>query len=115
ALAFGLGHSAETDQVVGLDTVEIVLGLRVDHAEHRIGIALALDMRDAQVIARNRNLCRLGCSPAGRNQECTASSATNTSHGCEQPINGHCASVDFFPPSRNAPVPSRIALGSPSA
>src|ERR1019366_2008238 len=34
----------------GLDAIEVVLGLGVDHAEYRIGVGLAVDMRDAPVV-----------------------------------------------------------------
>ena len=44
-LALGLGEAAEADQIVGLDPVEVVLGLGIDHPEHRIGVGLAHHMR----------------------------------------------------------------------
>jgi hypothetical protein len=49
----GLGEAAHRIEVVGLDAVEVVLGLRIGHAEHRIGIGLAVHMGDAPVVARD--------------------------------------------------------------
>ena len=51
-------------EVVGLDAVEVVLGLRVDHAEHRVGVGLAVDVRDAPVVADDGDALRL-LLPAG--------------------------------------------------
>ena len=45
--------------VVRLDAVEVVLGLRVDHAEHRVGVGLAVDVRDAPVVADDGDVLRL--------------------------------------------------------
>ena len=63
-LALGLGGAAERGQIVGLDPIEVVFGLGVDHAEHGIGIGPAADMRDAPVVARDRHPLRLPL-PAG--------------------------------------------------
>ena len=43
--------------------MEVVFGLCVDHAKHGIGVGLAINMRDAPVIADNLDVSRL-CSPA---------------------------------------------------
>lgn len=64
ALALGLGEAAEADEVVALDAVEVVLGLRVHHPEHRVGVRLAHHMRDAPVVAGDRHPGRLSF-PAG--------------------------------------------------
>ncbi len=57
--AFCLGQPPHGVQVVGLDPVEVVFGLRVDHAKHGIRIGLAINMRDAPVIAHNLDVGRL--------------------------------------------------------
>ena len=49
--AFGFRSAAQVGDVVGFDPVEIVFGLRIGHAEHRIGVGLAMDMGDAPVVA----------------------------------------------------------------
>ena len=51
--AFGLGEAAEGGQVVGLDPVEVVLGLGIGHAEHSVGVGAAVDVGDAPVVARD--------------------------------------------------------------
>ena len=40
---------------VGFDPVEIVFGLGIDHAEHGVGVGLALDVRNAEIIAGDGN------------------------------------------------------------
>jgi hypothetical protein len=49
--ALGLGHATQRSEVVHLHAIEVVLGLRVDHPEHRVGVALAVHMRDAPIVA----------------------------------------------------------------
>ena len=51
AFAFGFGEAALRVDEVGFDPVEIVFGLGVDHAEYGVGVGLALDVRDAEIIA----------------------------------------------------------------
>ena len=50
-LALGLRQAAHRVDVVRLDAIEVVLGLRVDHPEDRVGVGLAVDVRDAPVVA----------------------------------------------------------------
>ena len=70
-LTLGFGQPAHRVQVIGLDPVEVVLGLRIHHAEYRVGVGLAVDVRDAPVVpddgdalgaplpARDVGVCRL--------------------------------------------------------
>ena len=51
AFAFGFGEAAQGIEIVGLDAVEVVLGLGVDHAEDGVGVGLAGDVGDAPVVA----------------------------------------------------------------
>lgn len=92
ALALCLGQPPEVGEIVGLHAVEIVFGLRVDRAEHGIGVGLTLDVRDAPVITRDRHLRRRGniCSPE---YEC---GSENGSYRQGQSTNEHARSVDFF-------------------
>ena len=53
--ALGLGKPAECDEIIGLDPVEVILGLGVDHAEDGIGIGRAVDMGNAPIVARDLN------------------------------------------------------------
>ena len=46
-------------EIVRLDAIEVVLGLRVDHAEDRVRVGLAVDVRDAPVVAHDRDVLRL--------------------------------------------------------
>ena len=50
ALALGLRQAPHGVQVVRLDAVEIVLGLRVHHAEDGVGIGLSVDVGNAPVV-----------------------------------------------------------------
>ena len=59
-LALGLGEAAERGEIVHLDAVEVVFGLRVDHPEHRVGITLAAHMGDAPFVAGDGDALRLG-------------------------------------------------------
>jgi hypothetical protein len=49
--AFCFREAAHGVDVVGLDAVEVVLGLCVYRAEDGIGIGLAVDVRDAPLVA----------------------------------------------------------------
>ena len=62
-LALGLGGAAQRGEIVGLDAREVVLGLGVDHPEHRVGVGLALDVGDAPIVAGDRDplACLLHC------------------------------------------------------
>ncbi|MCG3162548.1 MAG: hypothetical protein JMDDDDMK_03815 [Acidobacteria bacterium] len=57
--AFGLRQPPHRVEVVRLDPVEIVFGLGVDRAEDRIGVGLAVNVRDAPVIADDRDVASL--------------------------------------------------------
>ena len=57
--AFGFGEAAHRVDVVGLDAIEVVLGLGVDHAEDGVGVGLAVDVRDAPVVADDGDVARL--------------------------------------------------------
>ncbi len=63
-LALRFRKTAQRIQVVRLDPVEIVLGLRVLHAEHGVRIGFAVHVRDAPVVADDRDALRL-LLPAG--------------------------------------------------
>ena len=52
-------------EVVGLDPVEVVLGLGVDHPEHGVGVGLAVDVGDAPVVPDDRD-ARAPRAPSGR-------------------------------------------------
>ena len=58
-LALGLGQPAQRVKVIGLHPIEVILGLRIGHAEHRVGVGLAVDVRDAPVVASDRDGLRL--------------------------------------------------------
>ena len=49
-LTLGFRQPPHRVQVVGLDPIEVVLGLRVDQAEHRVSIGLAVDVGDAPIV-----------------------------------------------------------------
>ena len=59
ALALGFGEPAESGQIIGLDPVEVVLGLGIDRAEHRVGVGRPADMGDAPIVAGDRDPRRL--------------------------------------------------------
>ena len=52
-LAFRLRQSAEGDQIIALDTPEIIFGLGVHRAEYRIAIGLSVDVRDAPLVSHD--------------------------------------------------------------
>ena len=58
-LPFRFREAPHRVQVVRLDAVEVVFGLRVDHAEHGVGVGLAGDVRDAPVVADDGDVLRL--------------------------------------------------------
>ena len=62
--ALHFGQAADGIKVIGFDAVKIVLALRVEQAEHRVGISLAINMRHAPGIANNLDLPGL-LLPAG--------------------------------------------------
>ena len=73
AFALGLRQAADRGQVVRLDAVEVVLGLRVDDAEYGIGVGAAVHVGDAPVVAGDRHglrlllpACKVGLRAAGR-------------------------------------------------
>jgi hypothetical protein len=55
-LALCLRQHSQAVEVVTLDAAEVVLGLGVDGAEYRIRIGLAVDMRDAPVVADDADI-----------------------------------------------------------
>ena len=57
-LALGFGKAAQVDQIIGLDPVEVVFGLGIDHAEHGVGVGRAMDMGDAPLVAGDGDLGR---------------------------------------------------------
>ena len=71
--AFGLGQPPHRVDVVRLDAIEIVLGLRVDHAEDGVSVGLAVDVGNAPVVTDNRDRARfmLPASELGRPALCT--------------------------------------------
>ena len=50
-LALGLGMTPERGQIVGLNAIEVIFGLGVDHGEHRIRIGAAVNMGYAPGVA----------------------------------------------------------------
>ena len=58
-LSLRLRQQPQAVEVVALDAAEVILRLRVDHAEHRIGVGFAVDMRDAPVIADDADIFRM--------------------------------------------------------
>ena len=50
-LPLGLGQAPHGVDVVGLDPIEVILGLRVLHAEDRAGVGFSVDVRDAPIVA----------------------------------------------------------------
>ena len=63
-LPVGLRVPPERVQIVGLHPVEVVLGLRVLHAEHGLGIGVAVNVGNAPIVAGDRHRRRLPL-PAG--------------------------------------------------
>ena len=55
----GLRQPTEAHEVVALDSIEIVLRLRIDHAEHRVSVGFAVDMCDAPIVADDVDLLRM--------------------------------------------------------
>ena len=53
SLALGFRRPAKRSQVVGLDAIEVVLALRIDHAEHHVGIGFTVDVGDAPVVSND--------------------------------------------------------------
>ena len=73
AFAFGLREAADRGQVVRLDAVEVVLGLRVDDAEYGVRVGAAVHVGNAPVVAGDRHglrpllpACKVGLRAAGR-------------------------------------------------
>ena len=57
------GGDAQIGGVIGLDAVEIILGLGIDHAEHRILVCVPLHMGDAIAVTGDRDALGLGFQP----------------------------------------------------
>jgi hypothetical protein len=49
-LAFGFGEAPHGVDVVRLDAIEVVFGLRVLHAEDRVGVGFSVDVRNAPIV-----------------------------------------------------------------
>ena len=65
---FASASPAQCGEVIRLDAIEIVLGLRVDRAEHGIRIGPAVDVGDAPVVAGDGDRGRLGPQAVGFGQ-----------------------------------------------
>ena len=52
-LALGFRQPPHGIDVVGLHAIEVVLGLRVFHAEHGVGVSFAIDVRYAPIVAND--------------------------------------------------------------
>ena len=59
ARAFGFGEPAHRVKVIHLDTIEVVLSLRIKSTEDGIGISLAVDVRNTPAVAL---YCDVGCT-----------------------------------------------------
>ena len=55
ALAFHFRRAAHRGDVVRLHAIEVVLGLRIHHAKHGIGIRFAIDVGNAVLVAHDRD------------------------------------------------------------
>src|SRR5207244_5586348 len=73
---FGFSQAAHPIKVVGLDPIEIVFSLRIDHSEDRVGVSLAMNVRNAPVVARDGDVARL-CLPAHLIRDLTKSGERN--------------------------------------
>ena len=58
-LALRLRRPAERGQVIGLDPRKIILGLGIDHPEHRVGVGPAMDMGNPEIVAGDGDRLRL--------------------------------------------------------
>jgi hypothetical protein len=56
--AFGLGESAHRIDVICLDAIEVVLGLRVLHTEDGVGIGFSVNVGEAPIVTDNGDLLR---------------------------------------------------------
>ena len=45
--------------LLGFDAREIVFGLSIDHAEHSVGVGAPMNMRDAPIVADDRDVLGL--------------------------------------------------------
>jgi hypothetical protein len=61
ALTLGFGEAAHGIEVVGFEAVEVVLGLRVNHSEDRVGVRPATHVRNSPVIARDGDVGACFC------------------------------------------------------
>src|SRR5438477_303780 len=55
-LAFGFGGASEAGEIIRFDPRKIILGLRIDHSEDRIGINFPMDVRDSPVVAHDGHM-----------------------------------------------------------
>ena len=108
-LALGFRQPPHRVQVVGLDAIEVVLSLRVDQAEHRVSVGLAVDVGDAPIIPEDGDVLRLSlptsdvlCAGAGRRREGDRGQAhCGSKHG--GPVGSCCAGRR----TRRSPRPRR--------
>ncbi len=63
-LALILCRASQIRDVIGLDTVKVVLALGVDHSENGVGVGLARDVGDAPIVADDGHISCL-LLPAG--------------------------------------------------
>ena len=70
--ALGFGETAHADEVVALDSREVILRLRIDHAVDRVGIGLSRDVRDTPLIPFDfRFADYFGRFPGSVNRNCS--------------------------------------------
>src|SRR5262249_11188967 len=63
-LTVGLRKAPLRQQIVLFDAIEVVFRLRVDETEYRIRVALAVYMRNAPIVAHDRDALRLRVEPS---------------------------------------------------
>src|SRR5204863_6127826 len=109
-LTLGFRQPPHRVQVVGLDPIEVVLGLRVDQAEHRVSIGLAVDVGDAPIVPEDGDALRLSLptgdvlrAGAGRRRKGDRGQAHGESrHGAGALVGAYCGR-----PTRRSPRPRR--------
>ena len=65
-LAFSLGEPPHRIQIIRFDAVEVVLGLRIHHTEHRVSIGLPVHVRNAPIVADDEDVLGLLLPAGGR-------------------------------------------------
>ena len=76
ALPFHFRGTPHRRDVIGLHAIEVILGLRIHHTEHGVGVGFAVHVRDAVLIAHDGHagglllpLCRLSRQGNRREQQ----------------------------------------------